>query len=124
MIGQLLSGSILFLIVLFAFFMYFEKKRMIKTDKYYSEKSYMAYGIGIGLALGAAIGISLDNIALGSGFGLAIGAAIGVALEKKYGKKIKLTPQIRKEKLKQLNLMFASLILGLAALVAFLLLNN
>ena len=32
---------------------------------------------GIGIALGAAIGIALDNLALGIGIDIAVGAALG-----------------------------------------------
>lgn len=38
-------------------------------------------GVGIGLAIGAGLGVATDNVALGLGLGVAIGAGLGVALD-------------------------------------------
>ena len=37
------------------------------------------YWIAIGLAIGAGIGVALDNLAIGAGIGIAIGAALSAA---------------------------------------------
>ena len=45
----------------------------------------MAFGVGI--ALGAALGVALDNIALGLGVGIAIAAAMHLANQKNCTRK-------------------------------------
>lgn len=45
----------------------------------------MGKWIGIGLILGAAVGVATNNIGLGLGIGLVLGAAIGAS--KQEGKK-------------------------------------
>jgi hypothetical protein len=52
-----------------------------RSDK--PQTQHVAYWISIGLALGAGIGLALDNLAIGVGIGLAIGAAIGAAQRSK-----------------------------------------
>ena len=37
----------------------------------------MALGMGVGIALGAAFGTMMDDLALGMGVGIALGAAFG-----------------------------------------------
>ena len=62
-----------------------------KHHKLIAEGYYIGVGGGIGLVLGAAIGLALDNIVLGPGLGLVLGAAIGSAMDakaKKEGKVI------------------------------------
>jgi hypothetical protein len=39
----------------------------------------MTVGAGVGIVLGASIGVALGNIAIGAGMGVALGAAIGMA---------------------------------------------
>jgi len=38
----------------------------------------MAYGAGVGVALGSGLGVVFDSIAIGAGIGVALGAAIGM----------------------------------------------
>ncbi|MGM8366401.1 glycine zipper family protein [Virgibacillus sp. W0181] len=46
------------------------------------KNTYLATGIGIGLPLGAAIGlIIMDNLAIGAGIGLILGIVIGAAVD-------------------------------------------
>ena len=40
----------------------------------------MPLGAGIGVVLGASLGVALGNIAIGAGAGVALGAAIGMML--------------------------------------------
>lgn len=42
--------------------------------------------LGVGIALGTALGLAFDNLALGIGLGIAIGAGLGFALSAKNRK--------------------------------------
>lgn len=53
---------------------------MSNNDKSGTGAAFLSVGIGAGLALGAALGLALDNLALGMGAGLAVGSGLGVAL--------------------------------------------
>ena len=46
-------------------------------------KEWISLGVGMGLVLGAGIGVAMDNLAVGIGIGLVIGAAVGVALSQR-----------------------------------------
>ena len=61
-----------------------------KHHKLIAEGYYIGVGGGIGLILGAAIGLALDNIVLGPGLGLVLGAAIGSAMDAKAKKEDKI----------------------------------
>ena len=45
------------------------------------------WGASIGLAIGAGIGVAMDNLAWGIGIGLSMGTGIGIALGSVLGKK-------------------------------------
>ncbi len=40
---------------------------------------FLLFGVAIGMTMGSAPGIALDNIAMGIGIGLAVGAGLGTA---------------------------------------------
>jgi len=42
--------------------------------------AFLPIGIGMGMAIGTALGVALDNLAMGIGLGVAIGAGLGVAM--------------------------------------------
>lgn len=57
------------------------------TDKNSKENKnnhdfYLSIGIGLGVVMGAAIGVILKNIAIGAGIGMLLGIVIGVLIEK------------------------------------------
>ncbi|MBN1923862.1 MAG: hypothetical protein JW791_03835 [Nanoarchaeota archaeon] len=120
MVWTIISGIILLTIVLLAGFSLFFVKKKLEADKYTYEDKYMMQGIGIGLALGIAIGLALGNIALGPALGVALGVAIGQALQQKYGKKIKLTKELRQKKWANYVLLTMALIAGVLVTAAFL----
>lgn len=47
-----------------------------------SQDFYLSIGIGIGLVMGAAIGIIFDNLAIGAGIGMLLGIGIGTLIDK------------------------------------------
>lgn len=48
-------------------------------DKQRSEDQHLTWGIAVGVAIGAGLGVAMDNLAMGVGIGIAIGAGIGYA---------------------------------------------
>ena len=56
------------------------EKQETQTPK---KTSYVGLGLAIGIALGGAMGLALDNMAF-MGAGLAIGVAIGAALDQRH----------------------------------------
>ena len=46
---------------------------------------WLSIGIGVGLSLGVAIGLWMDNIGLGIGVGLSLGVALGLAMKSRRG---------------------------------------
>ncbi len=57
-------------------------------DRKAIREAAMTKGIGIGLVLGAAMGIPMDNLAIGMGIGVALGAGLGQSFYKKELAKI------------------------------------
>ncbi|WP_261134067.1 glycine zipper family protein [Bacillus sp. Marseille-Q3570] len=50
--------------------------------------TYLAAGIGIGLPLGAVLGLIIfDNLAIGAGIGLVLGITVGTAIDSSKTKK-------------------------------------
>ena len=47
-----------------------------------NQNFYLSVGIGIGLTIGAAIGVIFNNIAIGAGIGMLLGIAIGALIDK------------------------------------------
>lgn len=53
-----------------------------------TEDTYLAVGIGIGLPLGAVIGLTIfDDLAIGAGKGLVFGITVGTAIDSNKTKK-------------------------------------
>jgi hypothetical protein len=46
-------------------------------------KKMIGMWLGIGVAIGAGIGVAIKNIAVGAGAGVAVGAAIGILLSRR-----------------------------------------
>ena len=54
---------------------------MMSKNKKTTGDTYLAVGIGIGLPLGAVLGLTIfDDIAIGAGIGLVFGITIGTAI--------------------------------------------
>jgi len=49
--------------------------------------NYMALGIASGVALGAGIGVAMNDLAIGIGIGVALGVAIGAGMQEQAKKK-------------------------------------
>ncbi|SFJ28548.1 hypothetical protein SAMN04487936_101532 [Halobacillus dabanensis] len=50
--------------------------------------TYLAIGIGLGLPLGAVVGLIIfDNLAIGAGIGLVLGITVGTAMDSNKTKK-------------------------------------
>lgn len=117
---ELFSGSILVVIIVLAFVMIFVARKRLATLKYDYLDNYMGYGIGIGMAIGVSIGLALGNMAFGPSIGVAIGVALGKALQDKYGKKIKMTTELRARNMRLVTLGAITLVLGIIVLALFL----
>jgi hypothetical protein len=53
-----------------------------------TKDTYLAVGIGIGLPLGAVLGLTIfDDLAIGAGIGLIFGITIGTAIDSNKDKK-------------------------------------
>lgn len=53
-----------------------------------TKDTYLAVGIGIGLPLGAVLGLTVfDDLAIGVGIGLVFGVTIGMAIDSNKSKK-------------------------------------
>ncbi|MGD8244054.1 MAG: hypothetical protein PVI63_02550 [Anaerolineae bacterium] len=83
--------------------------------------SMIGVAIPIGAGFGVALGLVLDNLALGIAIGSAMGAAIGAAMEQKRRGAAPDTYWTRRRRLWVLLGAGLTLLLGLAALAAFLL---
>jgi hypothetical protein len=44
-------------------------------------RSFIGFGLAVGVAIGAGLGVALDNLAVGIGLGVAIGAGLGIAID-------------------------------------------
>jgi len=117
--------SILIFIVLIvlAIFALFQIRKKLMSQKYIFETKWMSMGIGLGIILGLPLGLALGNIALGPALGVAMGVAIGSSLEKRYAKKLKLTPELRMKIWKTKLFLFSFLILGIIVFGVLFLIN-
>ncbi|WP_208586176.1 glycine zipper family protein [Gracilibacillus suaedae] len=54
----------------------------MSKNKKTTSNTYLAFGIGIGLPLGAVLGLTIfDNLAIGAGIGLVFGITVGTAID-------------------------------------------
>lgn len=61
---------------------------MLSKSKNTTEDTYLAVGIGIGLPLGAVLGLTIfDDLAIGAGIGLVFGITVGSAIDSNKIKK-------------------------------------
>ncbi len=126
--GIFLIVLIAVVIVVFAIFVVIQKKKQKQIrEKHpgYPKGYWMNQGLGIGVAIGAGMGVALDNIAFWVGVGIALGAAIGLEREKKHKDEVRpLTDEERKLQRQSVVFMSGIFIFGVIIfLISFLIKN-
>jgi hypothetical protein len=101
------------------------------ADEKYPEGQLVGMWIGIGIAIFAGVGVVLSTatdtpglIGIGPALGVAVGAAIGSSVERRYRREGKIRPLTENERRRQRRALWigaAIVVLGLAVLLAFLL---
>jgi hypothetical protein len=97
----------------------------MEQKKKYPKGFFMSTGIAVGIPIGLAISIALDNFAF-IGIGVAVGISIGIALESSYQDKglIKKSGKPIQKRNKQLLYLFFSGTVLLTALLIYYFLSN